>query len=202
MCHTFSHERGSIDHVSVSIKRLSPAEFSLITPRLVDLHLQAMDYSPDLHSSRVRAWRHDTMKRGFNAVIATGPNDVVGVAYGFLSSPDHWWDRQLRRGLKDQNVDESTQIEVRSGYFEVAEIHVRPGLQGRGIGRALLSELLWNAPARRALLSTPEVPGEANGAFALYRSFGFTDVLRDFRYPSDVRPFAVLKVDLPIVSPS
>lgn len=190
-----------MDTVSVSIKRLSPAEFSLIADRLVDIYLAAMDYSPDMHDPRVAAWRRDTLRPGFAAVVASGPNDVVGVAYGFLGTPDHWWDRQLRRGLSAHNVDEDTQLAVRSGYFEVAEIHVRPGLQGHGIGRQLLAELLWNAPADRALLSTPEVPREDNHAFRLYRSFGFTDLLRDFRYPGDDRLFAVLSADLPITPP-
>lgn len=187
-----------MDVVSVSIKRLSPAEFSLLTPRLVDIYLSAMEYAPGMHNSRVAAWRRDTLQPGFTSIIATGPNDVVGVAYGFLSTPDHWWDRQLRHGMNEQQVDELTRDEVQSGYFEVAEIHVRPGLQGHGIGRQLLAELLWNAPAERALLSTPEVAHEANHAFRLYRSFGFTDLLRHFHYPNDDRPFAVLKVDLPI----
>lgn len=76
-------------------------------------------------------------------------------------------------------------------------MHVAPRAQGRGLGRAMLTELLRNAPASWALLSTPEVPGEDNAAFGLYRSFGFTDILRDFYYAGDPRPFAVLGLRLP-----
>lgn len=182
----------------MSIRRLTGGEFSLLVPRLVDIYLEAMDYEPDIHDARTQAWRREVIRPGFTCVIAAGPNDVVGLAYGFIGTPDHWWDYQLRRGMREQEVPESVQLEIRAGYFEVAEIHVRPGLQGHGIGRSLLTELLWNAPAPRALLSTPEVEGEANGAFGLYRSMGFVDVLRHFRYPGDQRPFAILGRDLPL----
>lgn len=182
----------------MSIRRVTNAEFSLITPRLVDIYLEAMEYSPSLRTPRIQAWKRDVIRPGFTCVVASSPNDVVGLAYGFLSSPDHWWDYQLRRGLRERRAPDDTQRRIKAGYFEVAEIHVRPRRQGAGIGRQLLTELLRNVPAPRALLSTPEVEGESNGAFGLYRSLGFTDVLRDFRYPGDDRPFAILERTLPL----
>ena len=48
------------------------------------------------------------------------------------------------------------------------------------------------------LLSTPE--GE-NRAWRLYRRLGFTDVLRNYRFTGDPRPFGVLGRDLPLTSP-
>ena len=45
------------------------------------------------------------------------------------------------------------------------------------------------------LLSTPE--GE-NRAWRLYRRLGFTDVLRNYRFTGDPRPFGVLGRDLPL----
>ncbi|WP_350354543.1 GNAT family N-acetyltransferase [Corynebacterium aquatimens] len=90
--------------------------------------------------------------------------------------------------------------EILNSYFEVAEIHVLPGHQGRGIGAKLLTELLKLAPAEWALLSTPEIDGEANGAFGLYRKYGFEDLARNFMYPGDPRPFAILGRRLPLPS--
>ena len=49
------------------------------------------------------------------------------------------------------------------------------------------------------LLSTPE--GE-NRAWRLYRRLGFTDVLRNYRFTGDPRPFGVLGRDLPLGPPS
>jgi ribosomal protein S18 acetylase RimI-like enzyme len=49
------------------------------------------------------------------------------------------------------------------------------------------------------LLSTPE--GE-NRAWRLYRRLGFTDVLRNYRFTGDPRPFGVLGRDLPLDPPT
>ena len=48
------------------------------------------------------------------------------------------------------------------------------------------------------MLSTPEVENENNGAWRLYRSLGFGDVLRSHRFDGDTRPFAVLSRPLPL----
>ena len=51
------------------------------------------------------------------------------------------------------------------------------------------------------LLSTPEVPGEDNRAWQLYRRMGFEDVLRRFTFLGDSRRFAVLGRGLPLSGP-
>ncbi|SLJ82238.1 acetyltransferase [Mycobacteroides abscessus subsp. abscessus] len=48
------------------------------------------------------------------------------------------------------------------------------------------------------LLSTPEVAREENRAWRLYRRAGFTDVIRDFVFAGDTRPFAILGRRLPL----
>ena len=170
---------GVIGSVSFEIRRLTPPEFSLLAPQLVEIYIEAMHYNPAILHSRISSWRNDVTRPGFSAQIVTHDNGVVGVAYGFLGSPDSWWDAELRRGLRLQGGPTEEQWDIVRNYFELAEIHVLPQYQGRGLGRKLLEGLLWNAPARYALLSTPEVPNEDNGAFRLYRATGFFDVLRD-----------------------
>ena len=62
--------------------------------------------------------------------------------------------------------------------------------QGGGLGEALLRALMAGrsepagccCPRRRA----------TNRAWRLYRRLGFVDVLRDFRFTGDPRPFGVL----------
>ena len=188
---------GVIGSVSFEIRRLTPPEFSLLAPQLVEIYIEAMHYPAILHS-RISSWRNDVTRPGFSAQIATHDNGIVGVAYGFLGSPDSWWDAELRRGLLLQGGPTEEQWDIVRNYFELAEIHVLPQYQGHGLGRKLLEGLLWNAPARYALLSTPEVPNEDNGAFRLYRAAGFFDVLRDHLYPADARPFAILGASLPL----
>lgn len=167
-------------------------------PDFVDIYIEAMGYDPSIRSSRVTAWRRETYQPGFTAVCALEDGEILGIAYGFLGSPDHWWHLQLRRGFSADGGPTEEEFELLRNYFEVAEIHVRPGRQGGGLGRRLITELLHHAPAGNALLSTPEVPDEQNLAFGLYRSLGFRDVLRNFRFTGDQRPFAVLGVELPL----
>lgn len=182
--------------VHVEIRRLTKAEFSLLAPRLVDIYIEAMGYSPAMRAQRLRVWRTEVVWPGFAAVIAVAENQVMGVAYGFLGARERWWDKQLIKALRQQRaLTEADQAMIRN-YFEVAEVHVDPRLQGHGIGASLLRALLDTTTARWAILSTPEVDGEANNAFGLYRKFGFTDVARGYRYDGDPRPFAILALDL------
>jgi len=58
--------------------------------------------------------------------------------------------------------------------------------------------LLRSAIARTTLLSTPEADEQRSRAWRLYRRFGFVDVLRNFIFPGDDRPFAILGRDLPL----
>lgn len=186
----------------MEIRRLTGPEFAILTPQLVDIYLQAMDYDTGIRDNRIDVWRREIFQTGFTALVALERDNVLGVAYGYLGSPDLWWDRQIRRGFRELGGPTTDQIELMRNYFEVAEIHVDPRNQGQGIGRLLLSQLLWNAPGAHALLSTPEVDEEANFAFGLYRSMGFQDVLRHFSFDGDDRPFAVLSAQLPLVTVS
>lgn len=186
----------------MTIRRLSGPEFALIAPELVDIYIAAMGYDPAIRMQRIAVWRREILWPGFTAVVAVekgyeGDEALRGLAYGFIGDRKRWWDQQLIRGLRQRGGPTPLQREILRDYFEVAEVHVAPRAQGRGLGRAMLTELLRNAPASWALLSTPEVPGEDNAAFGLYRSFGFTDILRDFYYAGDPRPFAVLGLRLP-----
>ena len=191
-----------IEYVSITIRRLSPQEFSLLAPQLVEIYIEAMGYSPSIFPNRISSWRSEIIKPGFSAIVAEDARGVLGLAYGFLGSPDTWWDRQLRRGFFEAGGPTAEQYEILHSYFELAEIHVLPGSQGKGIGRRLLETLVWNAPARFVLLSTPEVENEANSAFGLYRSLGFFDVLRNHEYPADSRAFAILGATLPLRPPA
>lgn len=182
--------------MNYSILDLPPAAFSSHTPTLVDLYIEAMGYPKSLRNRAIHTWRSAVMEAGFVACCAVKGEEVLGVSYGFLGRPEHWWYRQLSQGIRQQHPGSDPlkppALWLRN-YFELAEIHVRPRHQGRGIGRALLQHILGQVHSPNILLSTPEVPSESNAAFGLYRSLGFEDVLRHFHFAGDARPFAVLR---------
>lgn len=188
--------------MSHKVLRLTAAEFNILTPRLVDIYLQAMGYPRAMHAYCAEVWHQDSQNSGFTSVIGLvkGHEDawsLAGVAYGFDGYKEHWWSQELRQELARSgtcsNFPGSNQP-----FFQIEEIHVIPSHQGHGLGRQLLTTLLKAVPAPMALLSTPEVPQEDNNAFKLYRSLGFTDLLRDFTFKGDNRPFAILKSPLPL----
>lgn len=182
----------------MTIRKLSPHEFSAMAPELVDLYIKAMRYPLTIRDDRVAVWRKDAMEQDFAAVGAFNNDSLIGIAYGFRGNPQRWWDQQLRRGLVHSHAMTPEMISLLGNYFELAEIHVSPHIQSRGIGRALLEQLFAEVPQPYVLLSTPEVPRENNAAFGLYRSIGFRDVLRSFYYDGDARPFAILGRSLPL----
>ncbi len=184
--------------MSLTIRRLSTLEFSINVPVLVDIYISAMGYDPAIRETRINVWRRNSTNLGFTAACALLDEKVVGIAYGFRGDQDHWWQHQLRRGLREQGGPTTDEIGLLRDYFEVAEVHVMPGHQGHGIGRKLMYALLDENPAGNAILSTPEVESESNHAFGLYRALGFRDLLRQFRFEGDQREFAVLTASLPL----
>lgn len=183
---------GSIDTVPVEIRRLTIPEFSVHCPSFVDIYLAAMDYPTSMKERQVSHWRRDTIQPGFQALCAVEQGFITGFAYGFLGTRDHWWYHQLAKGVRDQAPSSPLHWQILASYFEVAEVHVAPSYQSRGIGRLLLRGLTHQVPALYSVLSTPEVPDEANAAFHLYRSEGYQDFLRHHYFSGDSRPFAVL----------
>lgn len=114
--------------------------------------------------------------------------ELVGFGYGYLGAGGQWWYDTVARGLGR----ELSRRWLRGG-FELAELHVRPEHQGQGLGRTLLTDVLAQTRADRAVLSTPDSESPAR---LLYRSWGFQDLLCDFRFPGSVEPYAIMGADL------
>lgn len=203
---TTSHtSHGKMSDMSlVSIVAANPAAFQLRIDELIGIHLDAMNYPSNFAPQRRNLWLSAIQHQDFRCHLALvhpegTPADAAdlsqkcaGVCFSFRGTPGNWWDQQISRGLKEAGSSTQQIESVLASYAELSEIHVAPQMQKHGIGRVLLERHLSAIEQQHVMLSTPEVPGEDNGAWRLYRSLGFQDVLRNFRFPADSRPFAIL----------
>ncbi|MGQ4600490.1 GNAT family N-acetyltransferase [Nocardia sp. R6R-6] len=172
------------------------------------VYVAAMDYPRGTEHHRAPMWTEHTTRPGWQAVAAVVPDDcgridlrsapIVAIAYGYRGAAHQWWHQQVHSGMRRSGWPEPSARELLSDYFELTELHVHPTAQGRGIGATLLQRLLRDRTERAVLLSTPEVDGEDNRAWRLYRRAGFTDVIRNFVFAGDSRPFAILGRRLPL----
>ena len=152
--------------------------------------------------------RHTIMERhatypGFRAFVAerrgalpvlAGP--VQGFAYGFRGTRGQWWHDVVRQALSDLEGPGQAESWL-DDAFEVAELHVHPQAQGRGLGRSLLTALCEGRPERTVVLSTPDRRPETP-ARHLYRSVGMVDLLSDFEFPGGGPRYAVMGGMLPL----
>jgi len=87
---------------------------------------------------------------------------VLGFAYGYTGEEGRWWTLHVAAALTAPQRAEW----LTPPHFEVVELHVRPVLQRRGIGSALLAQLLSRQPHDRAVLTTQAGSRKARGFYA------------------------------------
>ncbi|MGC4934957.1 GNAT family N-acetyltransferase [Gordonia sp. DT30] len=213
--------------MTVRLARLEQRDCAVWLGPALEIYVTAMNYPRGTEMHRAGLWREHIARPGWNAygAIAHAPpaestsmdlarrrlrhpvspaqdEVLVGIAYGYRGARDQWWNQQLRAGLRTSGRDPRVVDAITDDYFELTELHVHPTAQGNGIGQWLLRQLLADRPERQVLLSTPEIPAEQNRAWSLYRRLGFADVLRNFTFTGDPRPFAFLGRQLPLTEPA
>jgi ribosomal protein S18 acetylase RimI-like enzyme len=119
---------------------------------------------------------------------------VVGFAYGFHGAPGQWWHDVVHRALEERAGCEAAHAWL-GDAFELAEVHVHPDYQGKGIGRAMITTLCAGRRERSAVLSTHDRPTAARH---LYASMGFTDLLARFVFPGGYEEYAIAGRPLPL----
>jgi ribosomal protein S18 acetylase RimI-like enzyme len=169
----------------------SGRQFAARVDEAMRIYVRAMRYPDHTGVQRaVSARKHITLP-GFVCRAALLDDDsLVGFGYGYTTKPGQWWHDLVRRAL-----DSDAAHEWLADAFELSELHVLPEYQGLGIGRQLLTAIGDAIPHAAMLLSTPD---SDTRAFRLYRDTGFVDLARNYLFPGDARPFAVLGARLPL----
>jgi GNAT superfamily N-acetyltransferase len=123
-----------------------------------------------------------------------GDGQLIGFAYGFHGEGGQWW-----HDLVSQAVRSTRGREVAADWltdsFEIAEVHVLPGHQGQGTGRAMMLRLTAGRPERTAVLSTMDADTRAR---RLYRRLGFADLIAGFAFAGTDDPYAIMGAPLPL----
>lgn len=192
---------------------LSPLDMQARLGDALAVYVGAMRYPRGTESQRAPMWLEHTRRDGWRAVAAIEVAEdvngtpaaedlagapILGVAYGYHGSPDQWWQQQVQRGLRHSGFPHAEIDRLMNDYFELTELHIDPSAQGRGLGEALARRLLSDRSESQVLLSTPEMSGESNRAWRLYRRLGFADIIRDYHFSGDPRAFAILGRALPL----
>lgn len=189
---------------------LSPVDMQRRLGDALTVYVAAMRYPKGTEEQRASMWLEHTRRHGWKAVAAVSAESatpttddlasapILGVAYGYCGAPDQWWQQQVVAGLQRGGTDAERIAELMGSYFELTELHIHPDAQGHGLGEALARRLLAGRPESHVLLSTPEINGEDNRAWRLYRRLGFGDVIRGYHFAGDPRPFAILGRPLPL----
>ena len=186
--------------LAVSVSELSRAEFTARLDELISVYSAAMRPSADMLAGRRPIMAGHAANPGFRALAATDETgEPVGFGYGFHGAAGQWWHDTVSRGLTASRGAAAAAAWL-DDSFEVAELHVVPAWQGRGIGAGVLLRLTSGRPERTALLSTRDAESPAR---RLYRGAGFTDLLTAFRfYPGSEPPYAVMGAELPLRDPA
>jgi len=91
-----------------------------------------------------------TTRDDFVFLVASDAGETVGFAYGYTGAYGQWWTENVAAALTARQRE----IWLDPPHFEIVELHVLPSAQRRGIGSALLAQLLTRQPHDRAVLST------------------------------------------------
>lgn len=179
----------------IELRRAGPEPFVEVLDTVIEIYTEAMNPPREQLAGRRSIMQNHATYPDFTCILAEHRNDgIVGFAYGFHGGPGQWWHDVVRRALAER-AGERAALEWLGDSFEVAEIHIRPAHQNRGLGRRLLRTLVEGRPERSAVLSTHDQPTAARH---LYAELGFVDLLPAFVFPGGYEHYAIVGAPLPL----
>lgn len=171
----------------IRVAVLDAEQFRALVPRAAEIYGAAMARPPELVVQRREIMRSHVLRQDFVAVCAfddPAAGMLVGFGYGYRGRAGEWWHDVVAHALSRE-----ARRRWLTDAFELAELHVEPAYQGRGIGRRILETLLAEVRVPTVVLSTHDRQSPAR---ALYRSLGFTDLLTGFVFPGSNEVYAVM----------
>jgi ribosomal protein S18 acetylase RimI-like enzyme len=181
---------------AAGVTELGKSGFLAAIHDMLAIYAAAMGAKPEELPTRRAIMERHAANPGFRALIVTtgDPAHVVAFTYGFRGMPGQWWHDVVRAGIvaRSGQRDAATWLDY---VLEIAEVHVHPDFQARGIGRLMMLALTAGRPERTALLSTRDAETPAR---RLYHSLGFVDLLTEFLFPGGGPAYAVMGATLPL----
>ncbi|WP_432932340.1 GNAT family N-acetyltransferase [Microbispora sp. CA-135349] len=181
----------------IELRRVGADRFRAVLDTVLEIYTVAMLPPSDQLAGRLAIMRNHATYPDFACVLAEDtqePGGVAGFAYGFHGGRGQWWHDVVRGALQDR-AGPVVAEDWFGDALEIAEIHVRPEHQGRGIGRRLIHALCEDRPERTAVLSTHDAPTVARH---LYRDVGFADLMTRFVFPGGYEEYVIAGVRLPL----
>ncbi|CAL9557979.1 hypothetical protein SUDANB120_04582 [Streptomyces sp. enrichment culture] len=160
------------------------------------LRVQAVAFGLSEEEVGIRRYivqRHMTCPGARALGAYTDDGALAAFVYGMPNDRSYWWSSIVEPYLRAEGRDGWL-----DGSFVITELHVHPGFQGRGVGRALITRITDSAAEPRSILSAIDAESPAR---RLYRSLGYTDLARQVHFPSASLPYAVMGAPLPLLRP-
>jgi ribosomal protein S18 acetylase RimI-like enzyme len=177
----------------IELRRVGPEQFTAALDTVLTIYTAAMRPPSDQLSGRIAIMRNHATYPDFVCMLAEAP-EIVGFAYAFHGAPGQWWHDVVRRSMQDRAGPRVAYVWF-GDALEIAEIHVHPDHQGKGIGRRMIHSLCEGRTERTVVLSTHDAPTAARH---LYRSVGFADLMTEFVFPGGFENYVIAGTRLPL----
>ncbi|MFJ2650676.1 GNAT family N-acetyltransferase [Streptomyces sp. NPDC087420] len=182
------------DNPRIPDVRVGPVDLAARVDEALAVQALAFGLSDDEIEVRRHIVLRHLMYPGCRALGATTDEGrLVGFVYGLPNDRAHWWSSVVEPYLRSAGTDSWL-----DDTFVITELHVHPGFQARGIGRALITTLTDAAAQPRSILSAIDIESPAR---RLYRMLGYEDLARRVLFPSAPKPYAVMGAPLPLRRP-